>query len=126
MMAGNGEEPPVGEEWYRVTASALNVRQGPSTSATIIGSLPFNSVVKALEKNADGTWIKIIRVSDGLTGWCFASFLELTDPPDGGEPPPVSEPKNWYQVKAFTLNVRSGPSASDERWVPCRRARSLS
>jgi GH25 family lysozyme M1 (1,4-beta-N-acetylmuramidase)/uncharacterized protein YgiM (DUF1202 family) len=117
---GNGGQPGNGggdgeAEWYRVTASALNVRQGPSTDETVIGSLPFNSVVKALEKNDDGTWIKIIRVSDNLTGWCFASFLELTDPPDGGEPPPVSEPKNWYQVKAFTLNVRSGPSASDEK-----------
>jgi GH25 family lysozyme M1 (1,4-beta-N-acetylmuramidase)/uncharacterized protein YgiM (DUF1202 family) len=114
----NGE-PPVEEEWYRVTASALNVRQDPSTSATIVGSLPFNSVVKALEKNDDKTWIKILRASDGLTGWCFASYLELTDPPnppDGGEPPPpVTEPKTWYQVKASTLNVRSGPSTSNEK-----------
>lgn len=112
---GDGE-PPGEVEWYRVTASALNVRQGPSTNDTILGSLPFNSVVKGIEKNADGSWIKILRDSDGLTGWCFASFLELTDPPDGGEPPPpVSQPKNWYQVKATTLNVRSGPSASDAK-----------
>jgi uncharacterized protein YgiM (DUF1202 family)/GH25 family lysozyme M1 (1,4-beta-N-acetylmuramidase) len=113
-------EPPGGDvEWYRVTASALNVRQEPDTSATILGSLPFNSVVKGIEKSADESWIKILRDSDGLTGWCFASFLELTDspnPPDGGDPPPpVSEPKNWYQVKATTLNVRSGPSTTSEK-----------
>jgi uncharacterized protein YgiM (DUF1202 family)/GH25 family lysozyme M1 (1,4-beta-N-acetylmuramidase) len=103
---------PPDSEWYRVTASTLNVRQGPSTSDTIIGSLPFNSVVKALEKNADGSWIKILRDSDGLTGWCSASYLEPTDAPT--EPPTV-EAKNWYQVKAMTLNVREGPSTSNNK-----------
>ncbi len=108
---GNGEE-----EWYRVTATALNVRQGPSTSETIVGSLQFNSVVRALEKNDDGSWIKIYHESDGLTGWCSAAYLEQTDPPDGGEPPPPGpEPKNWYQVKATTLNVRSEPNASADK-----------
>ena len=122
----DGEPPDTGEppddeaEWYRVTASALNVRSGPSTSDSKIGSLPFDTVVKALEKNADGSWIKIYRESDGLTGWCFASYLELTDAPttppdDGGTPPPVTEPRNWYQVKATTLNVRTGPSTADEK-----------
>lgn len=108
--------PPDEVEWYRVKAAALNVRQDPSSSATIVGSLSLNNVVKALEKNADGSWIRITRTTDGLTGWCFASFLELTDPPnppDGGNPPP--EPKNWFQVKATALNVRSGPGTSNEK-----------
>ncbi len=113
-------EPPSVVEWYRVTASVLNVRQGPSTSEAKIGSLAFNEVVKALEKNSDGSWIKIRRESDGLTGWCFASYLVLTTaptpPPGGGEPPPpVTPPKNWYQVKVATLNVREGPSTSSNK-----------
>jgi hypothetical protein len=70
--------------------------------------------VKGVEKNADGTWVRILRDSDGLTGWCSAEFLDETDPPDG-EPPPPSTPKQWYQVKATTLNVRKGPSTSDEK-----------
>lgn len=113
----DGEPPPTGEiGWYRVTASALNVRQEPNTSATVVGSLPFNSVVKGVEKNADESWIKIFRESDNLTGWCSANFLEETENPnDGGEPPPPVSQKNWYQVKASTLNVRSGPSTSDEK-----------
>jgi GH25 family lysozyme M1 (1,4-beta-N-acetylmuramidase)/uncharacterized protein YgiM (DUF1202 family) len=115
----NGEPPDYEVEWYRVTASALNVRQGPSTTESMVGSLPFNSVVKALEKNNDESWIKIYRESDGLTGWCYASYLELTDapttPPDGGEPPPVVEERSWYQVKVTTLNVREGPSASNNK-----------
>lgn len=117
---GNGEPPTVEDEWYRVTASVLNVRDAPSTSASRVGSLPFGEVVKALEKNADSSWIKILRQPDGLTGWCFATYLELTDAPtppgngNGGTPPTV-EPKHWYQVKAFTLNVREGPSTSDNK-----------
>jgi GH25 family lysozyme M1 (1,4-beta-N-acetylmuramidase)/uncharacterized protein YgiM (DUF1202 family) len=104
----NGEPPPeLG--WYRVTASVLNVREGPSTSDTVVGSLPLNSIVKGLEKNDDGTWIKIIRESDGLTGWCFAAYLEETP-----EPPPSTELKNWYKVNATTLNVRKEPNASAE------------
>jgi len=103
-------EPPGEIGWYRVTASALNVREGPSTSDTVVGSLPFNSVVKGLEKNADGTWIKILRESDGLTGWCFAAYLEETP-----EPPPPTELKNWYQVNATTLNVRKEPTTSAEK-----------
>lgn len=115
-------EPPDGDaEWYRVTASALNVREGPGTSNNKIGSLPKGEIVKALEKNDNGTWIKIYRESDSLTGWCYASYLELTNtptPPDTGEPPdtggtpPATEIKNWYQVKVTTLNVREGPSTS--------------
>ena len=87
----------------------MNVREGPSTSDTIVGSLPFNSVVKGLEKNPDETWIKILRASDGLTGWCFAAYLEETS-----EPPPFG-PKNWYQVNATTLNVRKEPNTSAEK-----------
>ncbi|MGD8403461.1 MAG: SH3 domain-containing protein [Anaerolineales bacterium] len=102
-------EPPDELGWYRVTASVLNVREGPSTSDTVVGSLPFNSVIKGLEKNYDGTWIKILRESDDLTGWCSAAFLEETN-----EPPPTTELKNWYEVNATTLNVRKEPNASSE------------
>jgi len=114
---GDGEPPDTEVEWYRVTASpSLNVREGPSTSTADIGSLPFGSVVKALEKNADGSWIKIYRVFDALTGWCFASYLELVDtPPDNGGTPPATQTGTWYQVKPATLNVREGPSTNDEK-----------
>ena len=88
----------------------MNVRGGPSTSDTVLGTLSFNTVVKGLEKNADGTWVKILRESDGLTGWCFAAYLEETN-----EPPPSIDLKNWYQVRATTLNVRMEPNQSAEK-----------
>ena len=107
-----GPGNPPDSEWYRSTATSLNVREGPSTNDTVVGSLPFNSVVKALEQNDDGTWIKILRVSDGLTGWCFAAYLEPTDEPP--EPPVISK-RNWYQVKVATLNVRKEADQSSEK-----------
>ena len=132
---GNGE-PPVDEKWYRVTAFALNVRSGPSTSYEDIGTLQQNEVVKALEYAVANSWIKIYRPSDGLTGWSYASYLEETDaPPDGGdgngeppgngdggtpgdgggEPPDTTKPPDseWYRSTATSLNVREGPSTND-------------
>jgi GH25 family lysozyme M1 (1,4-beta-N-acetylmuramidase)/uncharacterized protein YgiM (DUF1202 family) len=107
---GNGEPPtthPPDSEWYRSTATTLNVREGPSINDTVVGSLPFNSVVKALEQNADGTWVKIFRDSDDLTGWCSASYLEPTTP--------VAEEQNWYQVTASTLNVRKEADKNSDK-----------
>ncbi len=114
------EPPPEPEvKWYRVTATALNVRQGPSTSNTILGTLLQNQVVKALETNSDGSWIKILRESDGLTGWSYARYLTLTNAPPAEppvEPPPTPPPsthvQKWYRVKATKLNVREGPGTS--------------
>jgi len=110
---GNGN-PPDTDEWYKVTATnGLIVRDGPGTNNTQTGSLLFGEVVKALEKNADGSWIKIYRESDGLTGWCSATYLELTDAP---APPVVPPPEyHWYEVSSLTLNVREGPSTSDDK-----------
>ena len=108
---GNGEPPvttkPPDAEWYRSTASTLNVREGPSTSDTVVGSLVFNSVVKALAQTTDGTWIQIFRESDNLTGWCSASFLEATSAP--------ASANIWYQVKVATLNVRAAADKDSEK-----------
>jgi len=117
---GNDTPPDTDVEWYKVTAlNGLNVREGPSSNDTKVGSLRNGAVVKALEKNADGSWIKIYHESDNLTGWCFAAYLELTDVPppgDNGEPPVEPPPeKHWYQVRSATLNAREGPATSFDK-----------
>ena len=61
--------------WYQVTATALNVREGPAASRKSLGFLSRNDGVMELETSADGTWRKIERV-DGLTGWCSGRFLK--------------------------------------------------
>lgn len=94
--------PKVGDR-FKVTAASLNVREGPGPNFKSIGALVRNDIVEALEFNADFSWIRIRRFTDGLTGWSSATFLEKTTTP----PPPPSGDK--YRVTATRLNVREGP-----------------
>ncbi len=100
--------PPGDEEWFKVTASALNMREGPGTQYRSLGLVYRNEVVQRLDTSSDGNWYQVKRSYDGFTGWASKEFLEATT-----APPPVSEEKyDWYQVTASTLNVREGPSSS--------------
>ena len=104
--------PPTGDK-YRVTASRLNVREGPGTEFKSLGFVDFNEVVTAIGVNADGTW-RQIRRSDGLTGWSSAAYLvpvQPTPPPDPNEPPPDTVTGNWYRATG-NVNVRSGAGTS--------------
>lgn len=103
-------EDPTGNR-YRVTAGSLYVREGPGTSYRAIGSLVRNDVVEALATNPDGTWYRIRRLSDGLTGWSSATYLEkiTTTPPP---PPPPPGEGDRYRVNTASLNVRGGPGTN--------------
>ena len=96
--------PQVGDR-FKCTAASLNVREGPGTNFKSVGALVRNDIVEALEFNADYTWYRIRRYTDGLTGWASAAFLEkTTDLP----PPPPPPPGDKYRVTATRLNVREG------------------
>jgi uncharacterized protein YraI len=101
--------PPPGDgERYRVTANSLYVRQGPGTSFPTVGYLVRNDVVEALEANSNGTWLRIRRLADGLTGWASAAYLEkLSALPPPPQPPPSDDQR--YRVTATRLHVREGP-----------------
>lgn len=101
--------PPPGPVWYKVTASALNVRSGPGTTFGVVGLLKQNEVVKGLATSADGAWAQIVRESDNLTGWSSKQFLTLTTPPTPPPPPPPPPTGEWFKVNASALNVREGP-----------------
>ncbi len=100
--------PPPAEKWFKVTASALNVREGPGTEFPSIGAFFRNDVVKRLEISADGNWFKVKRSYDDLTGWCSQAYLVETVAP----PPPQEETTTYVQVTASTLNVREGPGTN--------------
>ncbi|MFZ5819089.1 MAG: SH3 domain-containing protein [Chloroflexota bacterium] len=123
-------------KWYRVTATALNMRAGPGTTYDKVGSLQMNEVVEALHALADLSWIEV-RHPNGLTGWCTSDYLASASAPS-------TEPEHtriWYRVNAASLNVREGPGANynslgflkkdeivysqditpDENWVKVRR-----
>jgi len=107
--------PPGTGDKYRVTAGALNVREGPSTSFNSIGLLYRDEIVEALEYNSDQSWIRIKRESDGLSGWSSASYLEIIeDSPPPPPPPPPPGTGDKYRVTAGALNVRKGPSTNFE------------
>lgn len=136
--------PPAVEKWYKVTAVALNVREGPGTTFNVIGTLRQNEVVKSLESTSDGKWIKINRASDNLTGWSSSAYLVEVAAPPTTPPPPTPIPSAatyWFKVKATSMNVLDGPgtnhkvigtfykdeilfsteASSDGKWVKARR-----
>jgi GH25 family lysozyme M1 (1,4-beta-N-acetylmuramidase)/uncharacterized protein YraI len=100
-------EDPVGNR-YRVSAGSLYVREGPGTSYRAIGSLVRNDIVEALAMNPDGTWYRIRRLSDGLTGWSSATYLEKITT----TPPPLPGDGDRYRVNTASLNVREGPGTT--------------
>ena len=99
-------DDPTGNR-YRVTVRSLYVREGPGTTYPSVGSLSRNDIVEALASNPEGTWYRIRRVSDGLTGWSASMYLEKITPP----PPPPDDGEH-YRVTANTLYVRTGPGTS--------------
>ena len=62
------------KKWYRVNAESLNIRESPTTSSKVIGSLVKNDTVPALDDSTNSSWIQIQRL-DGLTGWCDKKYL---------------------------------------------------
>ncbi len=58
---------------YRVTASSLNVREGPSISSAVVSHLPRDSVVQGLATLRDGYWLKVRK--DAVQGWCSHKYL---------------------------------------------------
>ncbi len=97
--------PPAEGGRYRVNTRSLYVREGPGTNYKSIGFLVNNDIVESLQTNADKTWMRVRRLSDGLTGWVSTTYLvKVTTIP----PPPTEGQK--YRVTAGTrIHVREGP-----------------
>jgi len=105
--------PPSNEKKYAVvTASALNVRSGPSTKNHRIGMVVRGNKLTVLEKA--GEWYKIEY--NGLTGYVLGDYIQLKDTntqlPSGGNTQPPGNNSGSVIAKgvvtAGTLNVRSG------------------
>lgn len=66
----------------------LNLRSAPSTSAALLQTVPFNTVLPVLARTSDGQWWQ--ATYQGQTGWVSAQFV-TADPscaraPIGGVP----------------------------------------
>lgn len=104
----------------RTVAPALNMRQAPSTTATIIGVLPRDTVATILAgpQNANGyTWYQVS--TNAGTGWVAGDYLV----PDAGTAVPTATRTATLPAGAFVtgdqvyvntdfLNMRASPSTT--------------
>ncbi|MES2666392.1 MAG: SH3 domain-containing protein [Pseudomonadota bacterium] len=67
-----------GQVWY-VTAKSVNVRQGPSTEAAVLGKLGQGEAATVMWQEGDD-WARIIIEGDGLEGYVATRFLSNTAP----------------------------------------------
>lgn len=102
--------PDCGDTYYSTTA--LNVRRGPSTKYSIVGSL--NRGQKCTVVGKSGNWYKLLT-ADGSDAYASAKYLKLYARQNGSTPNAPSTPSypngNYGTYYATTgLNVRQGPS----------------
>lgn len=104
----------------QVRAFFLNVRNGPSPSAARLSVLPLGTALTVLGRNSAGTWLQI-RTGQGLVGWVSALWVRLSSGRVMTLPivssavaaqPPTTVSGMTAAVRAFGLNVRSGPATS--------------
>lgn len=67
-------DPSADLRW--ITASALNLRAGPSQGARLIASLPYGTPVEVVETS--GNWARI--EAGAVEGWLSTRFLSTTEP----------------------------------------------
>lgn len=88
-------------ETVEVTAAALNLRTGPSTANSVIGSAPRGARMTLLSRT--GNWAQVSY--NGRTAYAYASYLRTV--------PGTSTPSSVTRyVTATSLNVRSAASAN--------------
>ncbi|MGL5650263.1 MAG: SH3 domain-containing protein [Paraclostridium sp.] len=109
---GGSENPnPTPGKTKVVTATSLNVRSGPSTSNSVIGSLKQNDKVEVISESNGWSKIKF----NGKEGYVSSDYLKDSDGGNtgGGSENPNPTPGKTKVVTATSLNVRSGPSTSN-------------
>jgi N-acetylmuramoyl-L-alanine amidase len=60
-----------------VNATNLNIRENPSTSATVIGQIPDKNKIDIIEES--NGWYKVAY--NGKTGWVYASYVKIVEEP---------------------------------------------
>jgi len=88
-----------------ITASALNLRDAPSTDGTSLATLDRGDVVESIETSADGNWQKISHGGD--TGWASLKYLR----PASDEAPASTFP--WFDIAVEELGTGEVAGAGD-------------
>jgi uncharacterized protein YraI len=128
---GGGEAPPETPpppppSVTATTTSLVHMRAGPGTGYQSVGSIPANTTVPVLGRNASASWLYVEY--NGLRGWvaawlCFINGdlngVPVVDPDGNGaqppeEPPeePTEEPGGVMASSDSNMRIRSGPGTS--------------
>ncbi len=91
------------EEWYRVIAATLQIREGADSSFAASGHLIKDDIVQAIEYSADKAWTQIKRI-DGLIGWTFSSYLEKVS-----EETPLNINQKIFEGATYFRKVLNSP-----------------
>ena len=78
---------PPGATGYSVIASpyAVNIRNAPNVTASVVARLPLNSTAAVLGRNFDSTWYQVSY--NGIVGWVSAPYAPLLPGSDVGRIP---------------------------------------
>lgn len=112
VETADAEVPPAEPRELTTTRTALNMREGPSTSNPTVSVLRPDEKVEVLERS--GSWARVQR-TDGASGWVYASYLgsEANDPAPRQDTP-VREASADAGEKSddvlASLRLRSSPS----------------
>lgn len=100
----------VGYEEFVVTADSLNVRSGPGTGYSIIGSVKKGQKFVPFEAEYNGTWGKI-KLPNGKKGWICMKYMKSMDNCTEENNSSTSQSKEESfegKVTASSLRVRYG------------------
>ena len=101
--------------YYEVTASALWLRKGASTSYGKITAMPKGTRLK--DEGRSNGWMK--TTYNGKTGWCYTSYLKsvvvdnTTTTTTGGDPE-----CNYATIKSTAIRATPSKSATNKKTIP--------
>ena len=98
--------PPASTSEAGVTTANLNLRQGASTSAKRITTIPKGKSIEIVDKSISG-WYKVVY--NGTTGYVSSDYVSI-----GGATNTPSTSKS-YGTTTDNLNLRKGASTSSAR-----------
>ncbi len=91
------------KKWYRVGFTSLTVRETPSPTGKVLGTVLLDDTLPALDDTSNPTWFLIRRV-DGLTGWCEKKYLVFL-----GNNRPISIRQNLFKGVTYLYKDLTTP-----------------
>jgi len=91
------------KKWYRVGFTSLIVRETPSPTGKVLGTVLLDDTLPAMDDTSNPTWFLIRRV-DGLTGWCEKKYLVFL-----GNTRPLSIRQNLFKGVTYLYKDLTTP-----------------